>query len=69
VINGENAAYKAPKFKEPHVRARQGLVEHLVEAYCNSQLLKSTSSHSHMNSLAVNPTIVVSNNNAVESSK
>ena len=44
VINGENAAYKAPKFREPHVRARQGLIEHLVEAFCNAAVLKSANS-------------------------
>ena len=41
MINGENAAYKAPKFKDPHIRARQGLVENLVETYSNAQALKT----------------------------
>lgn len=32
MINGENAAYKAPKFRDPHERAREGLVTYLVES-------------------------------------
>jgi hypothetical protein len=38
VINGENAAYKAPKFSKPHQRARQSMLENIVREHLSRNL-------------------------------
>ena len=53
VVNGENAAYKAPKFSKPHTRTRNALIENMVEEYINSRESKdSASSFSKLNVVA-----------------
>ncbi|KAJ3160838.1 hypothetical protein HDU86_008198 [Geranomyces michiganensis] len=35
MINGENAAYKAPKFKKPHIRTRTAVLDEIIRDYGN----------------------------------
>ncbi|KAJ3183905.1 Signal-induced proliferation-associated protein 1 [Geranomyces variabilis] len=35
MINGENAAYKAPKFKKPHLRTRSAVLDEILRDYGN----------------------------------
>lgn len=36
VINAENAAYRAPKFKKPHNRTRNAMIDEILQDYWNS---------------------------------
>ncbi|KAF9390956.1 Rap1 GTPase-activating protein 2 [Podila verticillata] len=71
MINGENAAYKAPRLIKPHQRARSGLLENLVAkantlAKDSSKKQKAVSQHRPV-LLRTAPAIVISPVNTIAS--
>ncbi|KAJ3153913.1 Signal-induced proliferation-associated protein 1 [Geranomyces variabilis] len=56
MINGENAAYKAPKFKKPHIRTRTAVLDEIIRDYGNPPSKSSRSgTSSGRPSVASNP--------------
>ncbi|KAJ1560798.1 GTPase-activating Rap/Ran-GAP domain-like protein 3 [Nowakowskiella sp. JEL0078] len=64
VINGENAAYKSPKFSKPHIRTRNALIDDLWSTFSDESVknekLDDTSSSRLSLLMNMSPTVSIS---------
>ncbi|KAJ3086737.1 hypothetical protein HK102_012609 [Quaeritorhiza haematococci] len=60
IINGENAAYKAPKFRRPHLRTRGAMIDNIIQDFGRSTMRDSLAENSKRHS-----GVIISNSNPV----